>query len=183
MSLNLVMKACLTTSTATSDAITMTTSGNSTHRWSKIKHIKSWSVSTSCPVCICIIYNMDMSESVAVKCWTTLTGPEGWTHEEQSLVNFSPSYWSTTWGGFTICTWSVLVTWVPWKLLHVSQTDDEQEDVVGEPLFYVCGKQTNQSWINLLCTHCGRVWFHKFTLYWINKFKGWGTKCLRKSPN
>lgn len=36
MSLNLVMKACLTTSTATSEASTMTTSGNSTHKWSKI---------------------------------------------------------------------------------------------------------------------------------------------------
>lgn len=44
MSLNLVMKACLTTSTATSEAITMTTSGNSTHKWSKIKHEKLISV-------------------------------------------------------------------------------------------------------------------------------------------
>lgn len=35
MSLNLVMKACLTTSTATSDASTIITSGNSTHRWSE----------------------------------------------------------------------------------------------------------------------------------------------------
>lgn len=36
---------------------------------------------------------------------------------------------------------AALVTSVPWELLHVSQTDDEQEDVVGEPLFYVCEKK------------------------------------------
>lgn len=41
MSLNLVMKACLTTSTVNSEASTMTTSGNNTHRWSEnIKCVK-----------------------------------------------------------------------------------------------------------------------------------------------
>ena len=34
MSLNFVMKACLMTSTATSEAMTMMTSGQRTHRWS-----------------------------------------------------------------------------------------------------------------------------------------------------
>lgn len=34
MSLNLVMKACLMMSTATSEVTTIMTSGNNTHRWS-----------------------------------------------------------------------------------------------------------------------------------------------------
>lgn len=42
MSLNLVMKACLTTSTAISEAITMATSGNSTHRWSERTTTAAW---------------------------------------------------------------------------------------------------------------------------------------------
>ncbi len=158
MSLNLVMKACLTTSTAISEAITMSTSGNSTHKWSKNKHIKNWSVPIFSIILIRNVSSLPSNTKKTLSC--------SWEEECDFTSNYHTDK-AAVWMSEMLCSLcsTALVTRVPWELLHVSQTDDEQEDVVGEPLFYVCGKQTNQSWINLLCTHCGWARFHKFTFY------------------
>ena len=34
----------------------------------------------------------------------------------------------------------IMVTWVPGELFHVPEAHNEQENVVGEPLLYVCTK-------------------------------------------
>lgn len=50
-----------------------------------------------------------------------------------------------------------MITGVPGELLHIPETNDEQEDIAGEPFFDICGKKLllqspiyGETWVRIL---------------------------------